>query len=82
MNGERQADPIRTTILQNVVFHARFSGLPNISLGHLRIYVSRQDAKGAKVNNPAILLVFLAVLASWRENMSKGVKGSVLGFQY
>jgi len=50
---------LRTTILQNVVLHARFSSLLNISCGHLRSYVSRQDAKGAKVDNTAIL-------SSWR----------------
>jgi hypothetical protein len=50
---------IRTTILQDVVFHARFSCLLNISCGNLGSYVSRQDAKGAKVNNTAIV-------SSWR----------------
>jgi hypothetical protein len=50
---------IRTTILQTVVFQARFSSLLNMSWGNLGSYGSRQDAKGAKVNNTTIL-------SSWR----------------
>jgi len=49
---------LRIATCQNLVFSRRFSKPLNISPGHSRNYVSRKDAKTAKVN-------CIAALSSW-----------------